>query len=324
MFKKMDNVIYSKKKKMIFSIITFFLILLFVFGAGEILARFFWKGCPQVVSDERNLTYRYDRELGWFPIENSNKQFEGTRLISVKHNQDGFRDIEHGAKTKKRIAFIGDSYVWGFDVEQNERFTEKLQLLLPDWEVLNMGVSGYGNDQEFILLQKWFDRYKPDIVFLMFCENDWSENCSSIVHTGYYKPYFEIVDGKLIKKGVPVNKSLNYYRREHPFIFKSKLLQLFVSSYLNLKAPMHKAEIDPTGKIIPAIRDYVESKGSRFMMAFIFPTEHEKKQALCEPAGIDYLFLGDNELYTTHGWHWTPLGHDSVCAKTYRFLQTRF
>ena len=35
---------------------------------------------------------------------------------SVRHNSLGLRDIEHDAAPKPTIAFIGDSFVWGYDV----------------------------------------------------------------------------------------------------------------------------------------------------------------------------------------------------------------
>ena len=36
-----------------------------------------------VEHDERNLTYGYDSELGWFPTANSRKVFTGGRTIHV-------------------------------------------------------------------------------------------------------------------------------------------------------------------------------------------------------------------------------------------------
>src|SRR6266540_4873193 len=116
--------------------------------------------------DERNLTYRYDPELGWFPISNSKKIFTGSRTIHVEHNSRGFRETNHVLDTKPRIIFLGDSFVWGYDVEQNERFTDKLRDKLAGWSVYNLGVSGYGTDQEYLLLKRQYDFYRPQIVFL--------------------------------------------------------------------------------------------------------------------------------------------------------------
>src|SRR4051794_41776088 len=66
--------------------------------------------------------YNYDAELGWFPVPNSEVTFTGLRTVQVRHNNLGLRDIEHDASPRPTIAFIGDSFVWGYDAEQNERF----------------------------------------------------------------------------------------------------------------------------------------------------------------------------------------------------------
>lgn len=316
----LDHKPFSFKRKLLLSVTAGLLLSFLTFSAGEILTRIFWRSKPTFIRDERNLSYRYDQELGWFPIENSTKQFKDTREITASHNSDGFRDIDHGPKQKKRIAFIGDSYVWGYDVEDKERFTERIKQYMPDWEVFNMGVSGYGNDQEFLLLQKYFSKYKPDIVFLVFCENDWSENSSFSAHQGYYKPYFVLEEDKLVPKGIPVPKSLNYYRLEMPWLCKSELIQLLIAQYLYWKEPK-TVFADPTFKLLAEIKKYSEAHGAKFMMSFIFDKRQDEKSNFCRSQGIEHLFLGDNAMYTTGGWHWTPIGNDSVAAKTFRFLQ---
>jgi len=210
-------------KKLIFSFITLLISLVILIVCGEILARVLVK--KYYISDVLDLTYRFDEELGWYPIENSSKQFKGSRLITVQHNKNGFRDVDHGSKKKKRIAFLGDSFVWGYDVEYGERFTEYLQNRMPDWEIINMGVSGFSTDQEFLLIQMWFDYYKPDIIFLVICDNDMiGNNRNKIYH--YYKPYFTFTENKLVKHGTPVSKSLPYYAGKYPKLLNSSFLSL--------------------------------------------------------------------------------------------------
>jgi lysophospholipase L1-like esterase len=292
---------------------------------GEILTRLFWHDRPGP-DDERTLSYRYDSELGWFPAPNSTNQFMGSRLVTIRHNNDGFRDVPHGPKQKKRIAFLGDSFVWGYDAEQEERFTEKLQAQLADWEVLNMGISGYSTDQELLLLEKWFDRYQPDIVVLVYCDNDVEENRLNIVYGGYHKPYFEQVGARLIKRGVPVPKSFYYYRAEYPLLFKSQLVQIVCALYVARKAPKHVSEANPTLGLVVAMKAYVESKGAKFMIGFVTDLQEARKRSFCAAGRIDYLFLLDpsfptwDYLYRTQGHHWTPAGHDRVCARLYEFM----
>ena len=282
---------------------------------GEIIARILVDRL--YVLDEMNLTYRYDEELGWFPIENSSKQFKGTRLINVYHNVNGFRDIDHGPKSKKRIAFLGDSFVWGYDVEYGERFTEYLQQRLPDWEMINMGISGYNTDQELLLIQKWFDYFNPDIVFLVFCdENDWIGNSSNMMHR-YYKPYYTYTENKLVKHGTPVSKSLPYYTAKYPNLLKSRLVQ----GIIQITMPKRIFIDNPTIEIILEMNAFVQSKGGRFFLAFTDDFGKGEECSFCESNNIPYLLLTNNLRYDKNGYHWTPEGNEFVSNKIYEFLR---
>ena len=55
---------------------------------------------------------------------------------------------------KKRIVILGDSFVFGKEVSDNEKFPYYLQQYLPHIEVINIGVHGYGHDQILILFNE--------------------------------------------------------------------------------------------------------------------------------------------------------------------------
>ena len=57
----------------------------------------------------------------------------------------------------------------GTDAEATERFSEILKLRIPDYKILAAGVSGFGTDQEYLLLQKLWPNVKPAVVVLIFC-----------------------------------------------------------------------------------------------------------------------------------------------------------
>src|SRR2546423_12211535 len=119
---------------------------------------------PRVLREgqsERTIAYRHDAELGWAPAPNSVFTVIAERLIQAKHNSLGLRDIELGASGKPKILFVGDSYVWGNDVEAEERFSDLLRSKLPNHDIVNAGVSGYGTDQEYLWLKRLWDRIEP-------------------------------------------------------------------------------------------------------------------------------------------------------------------
>lgn len=317
-----------KFKKIIFATITFFFALSLFILLGEGFCRFLLSEYLQIKFrfDERNLTYRYDNTLGWFPIENSSKVFYGCRRITVKHNSYGFRDHEYGEKIKPRIVFLGDSFVWGYDAEEGERFTDRLQVSIPDREILNFGVSGYGTDQEYLLLKQRFSHFKPDVVFLIVNETDYWYNNTNNYH-GYYKPYFAIEDGVLTVKGIPVPKSANYYHVEYYDLFSnSYLFRAIFKLYSVFFMPESVKVPDPTIEIIHDMKRFVEEQGGRFFIGLggIRNDKYSELVSFCQKHAIGYVDL-DLENTPTYkiqgcGFHWTPTGNHVVAMKIYDFL----
>ncbi len=291
-----------------------------LFFFGEIATRLFLSKQVGVVSDERNQIYRYDKELGWFPIPNSRKEYKGMRLIQTYHNSKGFRDADHHQKQKPRILFVGDSFLWGYDVEVEERFTELLQKLLPDREIINMGISGYGTDQELMLLEKYIDEYSPDIVFLVFCsENDHFDNRVNMNYGGYYKPCYLSREEKLIKAGVPVPKSYNYYITEYPTLFHSYFIRALLRIYSRLALPTRVVNDDPTESILLAMKKLVESRGAQFHIGLTDRKHEESEIKFLDDNGFQFIDISNDHAYPIHR-HWTPEGHRQASIAIFDYL----
>jgi hypothetical protein len=269
------------------------------------------------VLDERNLNYRCDSDLGWFPIENSTKSFTGSRTINVKHNSRGFRDSEHIIETKPRIIFLGDSFVWGYDVEKEERFTEKLRIKLPNWSIYNFGVSGYGTDQEYLLLKKHYDFYKPNIVFLVFYNDD-IDNSTNIRHGGYFKPYFMADGNKLKLGGTPVPKSENYFFGKHRILAQSYCVRFAVMLYLKCVNPPEVELKNPTLPILENMHKFLNDKGAQFIIGL--GASNLELEKFLTSKNIPYVRLSNPYTYPGAGQHWTPEGHTFVSEQIYDFL----
>jgi lysophospholipase L1-like esterase len=99
-------------------------------------------------------------------------------------NIDGFRDRGHEVpkqQNTKRIIVLGDSITAGQGVSSiDHAFPRQLELLLNrpgspgPVEVFNMGVGGYNTLQEVESLSDHGIKYKPDVVIIAFCINDFS------------------------------------------------------------------------------------------------------------------------------------------------------
>jgi len=154
--------------------------------------------------------FEYDSLLGWKNNPNAEGMFvtpNSTTLVKI--NSKGLRDKEYDyykPEGTKRIIVLGDSFAWGYGVEVRERFTEILKDKLPsNYEVINMGVSGYGTDQELLALETEGVKYHPDLVIIMFYYgNDFEDNTHTVRYS-YPKPMFVMdSDGNLNLTNIPV------------------------------------------------------------------------------------------------------------------------
>ncbi len=112
-------------------------------------------------------------------------ELDRQRLYRVKPwpnrsiNSWGYRDREFGAKRPGtyRIVVIGDSFPMGLAVEPTETFPKQLeQQLGKGYEVFNLGITGYGPDQEYVVIQEDVLRLHPDLViWSIFAGNDFGD-----------------------------------------------------------------------------------------------------------------------------------------------------
>jgi len=95
-------------------------------------------------------------------------------------NARGFRGALHPyEKTpgKIRLLMLGDSVTFGTKVRDFETFSFLLEHRSDRYEVVNLGVEGYGTDQELLVLGDEGLRYHPDVVILNICvANDPGDN----------------------------------------------------------------------------------------------------------------------------------------------------
>ena len=157
----------------------------------------------QFLESERGKFCAYDPQLGWIGKPHAEATFQYLDCEHhVRQNRYGFRGSEHALErgTRPRLAVLGDSFVWGFGVEDDEIFTSVLERRSdPPLEVVNLGVSGYGTDQQLLLWRSLGRRFRPDVVLLVLCPyTDLAENLLPSVY-GHPKPVFRFTkDGPRI------------------------------------------------------------------------------------------------------------------------------
>jgi hypothetical protein len=289
-------------------------------GAIEILLRVADLRMLREGASERSLTYGYDAELGWAPIPNSSSVVTTVRTIHVQHNSLGFRDAEFKPDDRPTVLFVGDSFVWGVDAEAHERFTDLLRNRLSRLNIVNAGVSGYGTDQEYLLLQRIWPAIRPAVVVLIFCAtNDRIDNSLNIRYDGYQKPYFATAaDGTLLLRGQPVPKSRQLYFAQNWLVHRSWLARLLTSAYLEIRHPKLLVP-DPTERLISKMHEFVQAHGGR-LIAGLQSSDARLIEHL-QAERIAFVSFDEAEAYPSdYGAHWTPAGHRLVADRVQDLL----
>lgn len=98
------------------------------------------------------------------------------------YNRDGLRDREHAdAKPNgtRRVVCLGDSTTLGFHLRPEEAYPQTLQdrasALGWNVEVFNVALGGWLTRQQLIAYRRIARRYRPDLVLLGICLNDFAE-----------------------------------------------------------------------------------------------------------------------------------------------------
>ena len=244
---------------------------------------------PMYVSPERDRFWKYDSLLGWAHQPGQEGIFETPQFrTSVRINKNGLRDREHSYERQgdiERILVLGDSFAWGYGVEESERFSQQLEKSL-GVEVINAGVSGYSTDQELLWYRNEGIKYDTDLVILVVAGNDVGDNDQQLVSQVYYKPRFLIEKGQLVPTGYPVPKTNPQGRFIYSLSQRSALAYFIVQRYFDLRSSYSKmkgnsdhanspvsggisAKDEPfelTIALIDEMRKIAESRNEKFMI----------------------------------------------------------
>lgn len=146
----------------------------------------------------------FDPLLGWNTIQGVHDiEFNG-KLYSF--NSMGIRGKKEYSKEKSenktRIITIGDSFTYGEEVSDNETYSAQLEEIMPNTEVLNMGVHGYAIDQMTLKLEKEGFDFNPDIVIYALIDDDINRATQNF--RDYMKPKYSYKNNELKLTNVPI------------------------------------------------------------------------------------------------------------------------
>jgi lysophospholipase L1-like esterase len=152
--------------------------------------------------------------LGWLPA-------------STRDNPLGILDAnaQHASALERPILFYGDSFVAGVTpLDLSERLPQQLDLLTGERRVINLGVGGFGADQIYLRFRESVDAFREPVVIVGLLTDDL--NRTTLAFRAGRKPYFDLVDGQLTLRNVPVTQAPLDYVKENPPAIRSYLWRL--------------------------------------------------------------------------------------------------
>lgn len=291
--------------------------------------------------------WNYDSLLGWaHQPEQRGRLVHRDFSVQVSINSHGLRDDEYPLQksAKKRMLILGDSFGWGFGVEYDERFSEVLEKKHPDWEIINTSVSGYGTDQQLLYLSQKGINYKPDVVLLLLCYNDFEDN-STPAQYWYNKPCFKLINNTLQLQNMPVPGATLQQEFDRLFLGQTYLYARIYSRLLAITGQggdgLSKQALSTddeqslsnkyllTGRLIKAIHDLCSENGVQFILVSVPMKAGRKKDYLHKTSiqeNMQYLALDEKFAHlkeaTTfpHDTHWNAHGHQVAAEGIEVFL----
>jgi hypothetical protein len=230
---------------------------------------------------------QFDEILGWSlkPLSYGVSRRTGYE-IEYRINSKGLRDDETGYEKPEgtfRIVLLGDSRTFGFGVTIEKHFSTLLEGYFKNVEVINMGVGGFGVDQELLSLRSEGFRYAPDLV-LAYVAHYGAHRHMHTERFGKKKPRFVLIDGKIVLTNSPVADSQSALRNTHGWfernskayrILYNQLVGLVSQNQLsqtrqdqqNLKDEAFRKELHALGAaIIYAMHEESSKHGAVFLL----------------------------------------------------------
>ena len=163
---------------------------------------------PLAIQTPASVHARHDPELGWvhIPSQRFPDLYGPGRSITI--NDEGFRGFENYAAAdtgnRKRIVCVGDSFTLGYGVDDKDCFPAQLQQLNADFQVVNMGQSGYSVGQCYLWYLRDIEKLEANCIVYGLIIDDIFRMKSGRVINGYAVPDFKLVDGNIQITGQPV------------------------------------------------------------------------------------------------------------------------
>ncbi len=268
--------------------------------------------------------------------------------VTISTNSVGMRGLREYSLDKPsdtyRIAVIGDSFIFGHGVNDNEVVSAVLEDRLNSdlahertrYEVINFSVSGFGQAEQLVTYKHRERHYKPDLVVLFYFSNDIGNNAISKLYQLNQEGQLERT-GKSHLPGVALREILykfaptrwlfthsqfwNFIRNRLSGIIQRSLLK---DQGLKRSTDMKPEAVALTRALLQQFITSIKDDGARPII-FLIPQRNNKENRLETNFPMEKIELVSNgatlidgrdllsteDYYETDG-HWRPSGHNKA------------
>ncbi len=149
----------------------------------------------------------YDQELGWINLPDVSIEDMYGPGVYLKTNSDLFRNNQNFSRevppTKTRIICSGDSFTFGYGVDNDHTWCQQLLTINDNLESINMGQGGYGIDQAYLWYKRDGIKFDHNIHIFAFVNPDFARMRYD-TFLGYGKPVITLQNGTLVTENIPV------------------------------------------------------------------------------------------------------------------------
>jgi hypothetical protein len=172
----------NAKRKILFTLLTLLIVVVLIESAARFVHLFF-----PVYKDKTSVWVEHSTFHHWHKAnaDDISRADTGEYNVPVRTNSFGMPGKEYSIIKQQnvfRIALLGDSFVEGFSTREEDSIAVMLEEHMNESaagkiEVLNFGCSSFSPSLEYYLLQRFVEKFSPDMVVLLFhvtdVSNDW-------------------------------------------------------------------------------------------------------------------------------------------------------
>lgn len=234
-----------KKIKSVFSF--FFQYLIFFIIADLLFSNFFYKEKNGIRYDCFKYEYYKYKEIGYhdYYLDKNCKATETQRTVvpyKVYTDQNGYRfSGQKYSADKKNLVFLGDSLTYGMGVKYEHSFIGILEKKMPNYNIYNLGVPGYGIQKYYFKLKEFLKIKSVEKIVLTLDLTDVADAGRWIFISNSNSP---------VLKGKKINKEISNWKKIKKSNFKGTRIIIFnirnFSRYLKIKFKTKKSNLKDT------------------------------------------------------------------------------